>query len=322
MSEPQASAEPVPVSSPEVEAAKEIAAAAAEVLRVAEARAAKAEHPGRMAVVPGELDAVIQPLKNGANHPSYKPSVIVHESGLILGKQVDPSSETAVVPELRAQHRRILGADPTTSLFDAGYNCLEILRIYAEEDILCPAGTMGDNLQKRGCKGLYAKAAFTYDESADLYRCPQGKELARRSRNVDREGRAFVTYKAKCADCTGCPVKERCTKANTRTVSRYEGDELKEAMAQVMAQPSARAVFRKRAPIVEPTFAFLKEHQGLKRFRRRGLTKVRLEFSLHCLAFNIGRGLSLQRRSVVVFVLLARIQGGAWRVIATALAAA
>jgi transposase len=78
---PSASAEREPQgtsASAALQEAQAQAAAAGEIARVAEARSATAQHPERIAVVPGELDAVIQPLKNGANHPSYKPSVIVH----------------------------------------------------------------------------------------------------------------------------------------------------------------------------------------------------------------------------------------------------
>jgi hypothetical protein len=67
---------------------------------------------------------------------------------------------------------------------------------------------------------------------------------------------------------------------------RYQGEELKEAMAQVLSQPAARAKYQRRQAIVEPCFAELRERQGLKRFHRRGLAAVRVEFALHCIAFN------------------------------------
>ncbi len=63
----------------------------------------------------------------------------------------------------------------------------------------------------------------------------------------------------------------------------------KEVMAQVLEQPAARQRYARRSHLVEPVFAELKERQGLKRFHRRGLRGARLEFSLHCLAFNLKR---------------------------------
>jgi len=60
-------------------------------------------------------------------------------------------------------------------------------------------------------------------------------------------------------------------------------------MAQQLEHPLARARYRRRKVIVEPCFAELRERQGLKRFHRRGLKAVRVEFALHCIAFNLKR---------------------------------
>ncbi len=88
---------------------EELAAAAREAQTVAAtvtAREEKQKAKGRAAtaaIVPAEPEAMMQPRKDGVNRPSYKPSVLVDESGLILAQQVDPSSETTVVPGLLNQ---------------------------------------------------------------------------------------------------------------------------------------------------------------------------------------------------------------------------
>jgi hypothetical protein len=99
------------------------------------------------------------------------------------------------------------------------------------------------------------------------------------------------------APCADCPARERCTKAkHGRTIKRYDGDEAKEALAHVMENPLARSEYRKRIGMVEPVFSSLREGQGLGRFRRRGLPKVRFEFALHAAAHNLGRALALKAR--------------------------
>ncbi|MGC4121881.1 MAG: transposase [Myxococcales bacterium] len=286
--------------------------------RVAEDRASKADHPERTTVVPGEIEAVIQPLKYGPSVPAYKPSIIVHESGLIVGQVVDPSSEIAALPALRQQHRQILGADPTTMLFDAGYHCREVLEALADQDILCPAGTVNQDFIKRGRGGMLGKASFAYNEHADTYRCPGGQTLSRVTNKLNGPNGPYTNYRAAAECCAKCPLKASCTKAQARTVTRWEADELKEAMAQVMAQPAARATFRRRKAIVEPVFAVLKERQRLRRFRRRGLRNVRMEFALHCIAFNLGRALSIERRRLVVLLFWGRLERAHWRLMAVA----
>src|SRR6266852_5875212 len=58
------------------------------------------------------------------------------------------------------------------------------------------------------------------------------------------------------------------------------------------------AQLRRRGAIIEPLWADLRERQRLTRFHRRGLAKIKLEFALHCAAYNlrkvaVGAGLAL-----------------------------
>ena len=45
--------------------------------------------------------------------------------------------------------------------------------------------------------------------------------------------------------------------------------------------------------MVEPVFSQLRGRQGLQRFRRNGLSAVRVEFALHAMAYNLGRAVVL-----------------------------
>ncbi len=58
-------------------------------------------------------------------------------------------------------------------------------------------------------------------------------------------------------------------------------------MAELLKHPAAGAKYRRRKTIVEPCFAEMKERQGLKRFRRRGM---RAEFALYGIAFQPQEG--------------------------------
>jgi hypothetical protein len=53
-----------------------------------------------------------------------------------------------------------------------------------------------------------------------------------------------------------------------------------------------------RKAVVEPVFGQIKEQRGIRRFRLRGLEKVRKEWKLICAAFNLrklhGHGLEPQ----------------------------
>ena len=245
--------------------------------------------PSGPLTAPSDPAAVVQPRKDGPKRPAYRPSLLVHERGLIVAQHVEPSSEPAAIPPLLAQHQRVFDAGPTRVLLDANYHSIDLLQGCADQglDVLCPAGrTDTATWSKRGAGGRFGKGQFTYDAERNAYRCPAQHWLTVRSQSRHHKGRRCVAYTTPA--CAGCALRPQCTTAKSgRTVIRFEGDEIKEAMRWVLEQPRARRAYRQRGPIVERPFAELRERQGLRRFRRRGLLGVRVEFALHCIAFNL-----------------------------------
>ena len=61
------------------------------------------------------------------------------------------------------------------------------------------------------------------------------------------------------------------------------------AMRQKLRTPKGQHRYRQRKTIVEPVFGVLKEQRGMRRFRMRGLEKVRTEWMLASVAYNLGR---------------------------------
>jgi hypothetical protein len=241
-------------------------------------------------VSPREPEAVLQPRKDGAMRFSYKPSTLVHESGLIVGQAVHPSSENAVVDELMEQHADIFGTTPKATLLDAGYCQATMLEKMVERgaNVLCPSGRTdrGEDWERSGHNDLFAKSRFTYDEQRNVYQCPAGAELWQGSQSRDASGRLFRVYTTKA--CAGCDLRAQCTTSRTgRRIKRYEGEELKEAMAQVLRHPVARMTYRQRFTLGERPFAEFRERQGLRRFHRCGMLGAGVEFALHVIAFDL-----------------------------------
>lgn len=260
-------------------------------------------------VVVGEPEAVVQPGKDGRLHPAYKPSVLVHEAGLIVGQHIHPTSETAALAPMLEQHRAIFDAPPQRVLLDAGYAAIAVFEWMVAEgiDLLCPTGkaTTEENWEKTDQGGRFAKGAFRYEAVSDEYRCPAGRTLQYVDSGENPRGGRYRRYRGRA--CAGCELRSRCTTdRHGRTVKRYDGEEVKEAMVAVLAQPRARAKYRRRSVLAEPAFAELRERQGLKRFRRRGLTGVQVEFALHCIAFDLKKAVG-QRRNILIGLLFWRV---------------
>jgi transposase len=175
----------------------------------------------------------------------------------------------------------------TEVVADAGYyNSAEVSR--CEEQGITPYIPKSDTSANTAL-GLYGKSQFKYDAGKDVYVCPSGAELTYRFSTYEL-GRGLRYYRA--TGCKGCALKSRCTrnKAN-RTITREDNEARMEAMAARMkAQPEK---FKLRKQLAEHPFGTIKRWFGYTHFLLKGLEKVRCEWSLTALAYNLKRVLNL-----------------------------
>lgn len=284
------------------ERAQRLEEAEVEIRGRCERREEKGRSTDTTVVSPVEPEAYVQPLKNKTNRPSYKPSVLANEARMIVGQHVSASNETDAIEPMLDQHERAVGGAVKRLLLDAGYSngVVFAAALSGEIDLLCPEGKADcGEWEKQRSDGKYGKNAFRYEEDSGVYRCPAGKELVYECRDRDGPGLEYRRYRGRA--CGDCPLKLQCTTSEKgRTLRRYEVDEYKEAMREVLSQSGAKEKYRQRKAMVEPVFAELRERQGLTRFRRRGLRKVRVEFALHCMAYNLKRALRLDAPKLLV----------------------
>lgn len=170
---------------------------------------------------------------------------------------------------------------------DAGYyNASEVSRC-VERNLqpLIPKADTSANT----ARGLYGKSQFQYDTVKDVYVCPAGGELTYRFSTFEL-GRELKYYRA--SNCKTCPLKSRCTRNQAnRTITREANEHLMEAMAARMKREPWK--FKLRKTLAEHPFGTIKRNFGYTHFLLKGLTKVRTEWSLITLAYNLKRVLNL-----------------------------
>jgi len=144
-----------------------------------------------------------------------------------------------------------------------------------------------EHLARRG--GKLGRAAFVYDAQNDQYHCPMGVALL-----PVRKEKSGTRYP--CPGKAGCPMGDQCAKDTSaaRSVVRDPYQDQRETVGRRMATPEGRAVYRKRAPVVEGAFARLKQGMGIRRFLMRGLAKVRTEWNWICASYNLKRLMVIQ----------------------------
>ncbi|HMJ66350.1 MAG TPA: IS1182 family transposase, partial [Candidatus Binatia bacterium] len=138
-------------------------------------------------------------------------------------------------------------------------------------------------------QGLFGKSQFRFDAAKDIYVCPGQQELTYRFSTYEL-GRSLRYYRA--SGCRQCALKAQCTrnKAN-RTITREDDEHLMEAMAERLLRTPEK--IKQRKALVEHPFGTIKRALGYDHFLLKGLEKVRTEWSLITLAYNLKRVLNL-----------------------------
>lgn len=264
-----------------------------------ERRGAKTENTR---ISPTEPEAVVQKMKRGRGYaPAYTPSILANEKRVVLAQAIDPTNESSVIPKMLDQATRTASVKPDELLLDGNYFNNSVIETSLEYDIslLCPeSGHPGQPLKSK----KFQKGHFRYDGVDDVYICPAEQRLSLLYRPAEPTAeKAQWVYGN--APCTDCPLREKCTtNKKGRRIRRFAEDENKDALRQVMQHPAAKKIFKQRQAMVEPVFGYLRTVQGLNRFRRRGLSSVTVEFSLHLMAYNLSRAVAACFYGIVVYL--------------------
>ena len=137
--------------------------------------------------------------------------------------------------------------------------------------------------------GLFRKDEFSYDTASDSYICPARQRLHPYSVSLLRNLKK-INYVNKLA-CDDCAIRSRCTDGAFRTVSRLENEAVLDRMQGRLAKRPD--VLDRRRETVEHPFGTIKQWMNQGAFLMRGLEKVRAEFSLTALAYNLRRVLNI-----------------------------
>ncbi len=185
----------------------------------------------------------------------------------------------------RAQE--VLGKDRLDVVADMGYYHGDEIKACEEAGItpyIAKANTSANT-----ALGLFGKERFVYDAEEDCYRCPAGEKLKYHfdSEELGRKIRYYWT-----TACSTCEIKAQCTRnKGFRRITRWVDEGILDRMEQRVK--ANWELMKKRKQIVEHPFGTIKFWNDQRHFLMRGLEKVRAEFSLSALAYNIKRAVNI-----------------------------
>jgi len=186
-----------------------------------------------------------------------------------------------------APAKDVLGVETIAVVADKGYFKIEDIEACEKAGIepYVPRPQRGPSVKA----GLFRKDEFSYDAASDSFVCPAGQRLHPYSSSFLR-GLSKTNYTNKPA-CDDCVIRSLCTNGRFRTVSRLENEAVLDRMqARLAERPD---ILDRRRETVEHPFGTIKQWMNQGAFLMRGLEKVRAEFSLTALVYNLRRVLNI-----------------------------
>ena len=195
-------------------------------------------------------------------------------------------NDCAQLSPMAKQAKAALEVDTLDVVADRGY-------FDSEEILACEQADISVTLPKpltSGAKaqGRFGKQDFRYLADEDVYLCPAGERLTYR---FTREEGGLALRRYWTNACPTCAIKELCTPAKERRISRWEHEHVLETVQRRLDEnPQA---MRQRRETVEHPFGTIKARMGATHFLMKRLKNVRTEMALSVLAYNLTRVMSI-----------------------------
>lgn len=234
-------------------------------------------------------------MKNGQLKPGYNVQIGV-ESGYVVACDIFQNANdlNTLIPFLESFSDQ-LAKQYENIIADAGYESEEnydYLKRNGYKTYIKP--TNYEQLKTRKFKAKIGRREnMIYNQEADEYICANGKKLILvdtkirpTKTNYEREVSIY-----ECEDCSDCPLRSKCTKAQEGKNKRIEASkkmiELREESQENITTAEGRQLRMNRSIQVEGAFGSIKNNQGFRRFLMRGIPNVKVEFLLLSFAFNL-----------------------------------
>lgn len=261
---------------------------------------AELEQSGDSQISTTDPDARALPLHMSIVEVSYNlQSAVDDKHNLIVDFDVTNKNDFSALAPVSKKAKESLGLskeEKLTVLADKGYySGKQIAECHNEnmETLVSPKSKGSKSKDPR-----VSKARFNYDKSTDSYVCPKGVTLHRQGKIYNRkDGIAFKRYVGHWTECRNCRWLDICVSEGSQKASRgrmlnrniYE-DHMDKNDREVAARKNE---YKRRQAIVEHPFGTIKRQWGYNHTLLKGLKKVKGEFSLILLCYNLKRVMSI-----------------------------
>jgi transposase len=205
---------------------------------------------------------------------------------IITHEVINDGTDRSQLSPMAKQAKATLGVENLDAVADRGY-------FDSEEILACENAGITVTLPKpmtsnSKAQGRFGKQDFRYVAAEDIYICPAGERL---SHHATTKENGLVLRRYWTNVCQNCAIKNACTTAKERRVTRWEHEHVLEAVQRRLDEHPEK--MRLRRETVEHPFGTIKARMGATHFLMKTLPKVATEMALHVLAYNMTRVMSI-----------------------------
>jgi len=234
-------------------------------------------------------------MKNGQLKPAYNLQIGTENQFIThFDFFSNPTDFLTFIPFNRGFNERY-GKMPSKIVADSGYGSEENYEFMQDNDIEAFVKyPLFHAEQKRKFKNnAFIAQNLFYNPEKDYFVCPMGQHMEKIGTSKRKSASGYISnttvYEAK--NCTNCPLKCLCHKAKGNRsieINHKLNEYRKNARERLTSEEGL--LHRSRRPIEpEAVFGQTKANKQYSRFRHFQLDKIKMDFAVFAIAFNIGK---------------------------------
>lgn len=235
-------------------------------------------------------------MMNGQLKAGYNLQIATNNQ-YILGYDVFPNpTDTRTLTPFLSTLKKEYFPLPEFIVADAGYGSEENYMNVLEKFQSTPLITYGmyEKEQKKKYKNNpFQVNNWDYDEMSNQFICPEGRKLNFKYNGIRNDKYGFTRHISyyECEDCSNCPVRSLCTKAqegfNRRIQKNWTWESYKTVVKKLLQEKETQKIYGRRKIDVETAFGHLKAILSFTRLSVRGKEKVKNELGFALMATNL-----------------------------------
>ena len=232
-------------------------------------------------------------MRNGQTKPGYNVQISTENQYITVYDFFPNPTDTLTLPSYLQAGFDLYGRFPDTVCADSGYGSEQNYEMMEQMGIeaFVKYNWFHKEQHRPFLEDAFRQENLYYNEMEDYYICPMGQHMTHvgRYQATNSNGYTSTIDKYRAQNCEGCPLRCRCFQARGNRIIQVNhklNAYKRKARERLLSKEGL--MHRSRRPIEpEAVFGQIKFNKQYRRFRHRGLDKVRMDFAILAMSFNI-----------------------------------